>query len=39
MTRILDVTVTVGTRDTLIFQHFPTKRKLYDAILEKMCMC
>ena len=36
-TRILDIAAAVGTSDALVFQHFPTKRELYDAILERMC--
>ncbi|MBI3545008.1 MAG: TetR/AcrR family transcriptional regulator [Gammaproteobacteria bacterium] len=36
-TRILDIATAVGTSDALVFQHFPTKRELYDAILERMC--
>lgn len=36
-TRIKDIADAVGTSDALVFQHFPTKRELYDAILEQLC--
>lgn len=36
-TRVKDIAEAVGTSDALVFQHFPTKRELYDAILEKLC--
>ncbi len=36
-TRVVDIAREVGTSDALVFQHFPTKRELYDAILEEMC--
>ncbi|MBI5782906.1 MAG: TetR/AcrR family transcriptional regulator [Gammaproteobacteria bacterium] len=36
-TRVKDIADTVGTSDALVFQHFPTKRELYDAILEHLC--
>ncbi len=36
-TRIVDIADKVGTSDALVFQHFPTKRELYDAILDEMC--
>ena len=36
-TRVKDIAEAVGTSDTLVFQHFPTKRELYDAILEYLC--
>jgi AcrR family transcriptional regulator len=35
-TRVKDIAEHVGTSDALVFQHFPTKRELYDAILEEM---
>lgn len=36
-TRVRDIADAVGTSDALVFQHFPTKRELYDAILEELC--
>lgn len=36
-TRVKDIADKVGTSDALVFQHFPTKRELYDAILEELC--
>ena len=36
-TRVKDIAEAVGTSDALVFQHFPTKRELYDAILEHLC--
>ena len=36
-TRVLDIADAVGTSDALVFQHFPTKRELYDAMLEQLC--
>lgn len=36
-TRVVDIAEKVGTSDALVFQHFPTKRDLYDAILDEMC--
>lgn len=36
-TRVKDIADAVGTSDALVFQHFPTKRELYDAILEELC--
>lgn len=36
-TRVKDIAEKVGTSDALVFQHFPTKRELYDAILEHLC--
>ena len=36
-TRVKDIADRVGTSDALVFQHFPTKRDLYDAILEQLC--
>lgn len=33
-TRVKDIAEHVGTSDALVFQHFPTKRELYDAILD-----
>lgn len=36
-TRVIDIAEAVGTSDALVFQHFPTKRELYDAILEHLC--
>lgn len=36
-TRVKDIAASVGTSDALVFQHFPTKRELYDAILEHLC--
>lgn len=36
-TRVMDIAEKVGTSDALVFQHFPTKRELYDAILEHLC--
>lgn len=36
-TRVKDIAEAVGTSDALVFQHFPTKRELYDAILEQLC--
>ena len=36
-TRVKDIADDVGTSDALVFQHFPTKRELYDAILEHLC--
>src|SRR3990172_8033145 len=36
-TRVVDIAEKVGTSDALVFQHFPTKRELYDAILDEMC--
>lgn len=36
-TRVKDIAEAVGTSDALVFQHFPTKRELYDAILERLC--
>lgn len=36
-TRVRDIADAVGTSDALVFQHFPTKRDLYDAILEELC--
>lgn len=33
-TRVKDIAEKMGTSDALIFQHFPTKRELYDAILD-----
>ncbi len=36
-TRIKDIADRVGTSDALVFQHFPTKRELYDAILDELC--
>jgi AcrR family transcriptional regulator len=35
-TRVKDIAEEVGTSDALVFQHFPTKRELYDAILEAL---
>lgn len=36
-TRVKDIADRVGTSDALVFQHFPTKRELYGAILEELC--
>ena len=36
-TRVKDIADVVGTSDALVFQHFPTKRELYDALLEQLC--
>jgi len=36
-TRVKDIAEAVGTSDALVFQHFPTKRELYDALLEHVC--
>lgn len=36
-TRVKDIAEAVGTSDALVFQHFPTKRELYDALLGKLC--
>ena len=36
-TRVKDIAERVGTSDALVFQHFPTKRDLYDAILDELC--
>lgn len=36
-TRVRDIADAVGTSDALVFQHFPTKRELYGAILEELC--
>ena len=36
-TRVMDIADAVGTSDALVFQHFPTKRELYDALLEQLC--
>ena len=36
-TRVMDIAEAVGTSDALVFQHFPTKRELYDAMLEQLC--
>jgi AcrR family transcriptional regulator len=36
-TRVKDIAEAVGTSDALVFQHFPTKRELYDALLEQLC--
>jgi len=36
-TRVKDIAECVGTSDALVFQHFPTKRDLYDAILDALC--
>ena len=36
-TRVMDIAAAVGTSDALVFQHFPTKRELYDALLEQLC--
>ena len=36
-TRVKDIADKVGTSDALVFQHFPTKRDLYDAILDELC--
>jgi len=36
-TRVKDIAEAVGTSDALVFQHFPTKRELYDALLEHLC--
>lgn len=36
-TRVKDIAEKLGTSDALVFQHFPTKRELYDAILEHLC--
>ncbi|MHB1951131.1 MAG: TetR/AcrR family transcriptional regulator [Acidiferrobacteraceae bacterium] len=36
-TRVKDVAERVGTSDALVFQHFPTKRELYDALLDELC--
>ena len=36
-TRVMDIAAAVGTSDALVFQHFPTKRELYDAMLEQLC--
>jgi AcrR family transcriptional regulator len=36
-TRVADIAEQVGTSDALVFQHFPTKRDLYGAILDEMC--
>ncbi len=36
-TRVKDIAEAVGTSDALLFQHFPTKRELYAAILERLC--
>lgn len=35
-TRVKDIAEALGTSDALLFQHFPTKRELYDAILEEL---
>lgn len=35
-TRVKDIADKMGTSDALIFQHFPTKRELYDAILDEI---
>ncbi|MHB8742890.1 MAG: TetR/AcrR family transcriptional regulator [Sulfuricaulis sp.] len=35
-TRVKDIADKLGTSDALVFQHFPTKRELYDAILENL---
>lgn len=35
-TRVKDIADIMGTSDALIFQHFPTKRELYDAILDEI---
>ncbi|MHB8346692.1 MAG: TetR/AcrR family transcriptional regulator [Acidiferrobacterales bacterium] len=36
-TRVKDIAEHVGTSDALVFQHFPTKRDLYDAMLDELC--
>jgi AcrR family transcriptional regulator len=36
-TRVMDIADRVGTSDALVFQHFPTKRELYAAILDHLC--
>ncbi len=36
-TRVKDIAEGVGTSDALVFQHFPTKRELYAAILDELC--
>ncbi|MDA8364405.1 MAG: helix-turn-helix domain containing protein [Gammaproteobacteria bacterium] len=36
-TRVKDIAERVGTSDALVFQHFPTKRDLYNAILDELC--
>ncbi|MHB1585920.1 MAG: TetR/AcrR family transcriptional regulator [Acidiferrobacteraceae bacterium] len=36
-TRVKDLAERVGTSDALVFQHFPTKRELYDALLDELC--
>jgi len=36
-TRVIDIAQQVGTSDALVFQHFPTKRDLYNALLERVC--
>ncbi|MHB8535700.1 MAG: TetR/AcrR family transcriptional regulator [Sulfuricaulis sp.] len=36
-TRVKDIAEAVGTSDALVFQHFPTKRELYAALLEQLC--
>jgi len=35
-TRVKDIAERMGTSDALIFQHFPTKRELYNAILDEI---
>ena len=36
-TRVKDIADCVGTSDALVFQHFPTKRDLYSAMLDDLC--
>lgn len=36
-TRVADIAHQGGTSDALVFQHFPTKRELYSAILDQLC--
>lgn len=36
-TRVKDIADRVGTSDALVFQHFPTKRDLYSAMLDELC--
>ena len=36
-TRVKDIADRVGTSDALVFQHFPTKRDLYNAMLDELC--
>jgi AcrR family transcriptional regulator len=36
-TRVKDIADRVGTSDALVFQHFPTKRDLYSAMLDDLC--